>query len=147
MTFSPIPPNFFFFFRQTFIMKAIIGLTDFFLSRPVGISTKLPAMDDEQWKILFPPPYRFSTFPFLFSSFFQGFFILSLSLSFSSLPPSTIVTTVSKKKEINRDNIYLPLPSLEKRIQRKTSNNQTYQLRSSYRIFAIPCREIEFKER
>lgn len=137
MTFSPISPNFFF---SSTHYEGNYRLTFSYLD-PLEFprnyqAPRRPATED------FISPYRFSTISFLFFSLalLPGFFILSLSLSFS-----TIVTTVSKETEINRDNIYLS--PREEREERKNEFNEKHR---PYINVVLPHHHFslyEFKEK
>lgn len=136
MTFSPISPSFFFSsthyednYRLTF---SYLDPLEF----PRNYQAlRRPATED------FISPYRFSTISFLFFSLalLPGFFILSLSLSFS-----TIVTTVSKETEINRDNIYLsPREERERKEKTNLTKNIDLILTSSFLIIIFPCTSLK----
>lgn len=118
---------------------------DFFLSRLVGISTKLPARRPTMEHFI--SPYRFSTFlSFFLSLFFQD---SSLSLSLFLVVPSTIETTVSKEKEINRDNIYLS-PQKKERKKERNEKHRPSILTSFFLIIIFPCgiwRKISTKKK
>lgn len=97
-----------------------------------------PATED------FISPYRFSTISFLFFSLalLPWFFILSLSLFL--VAPSTIVTTVSKETEINRDNIYLsPREERERKEKTNLTKNIDLILTSSFLIIIFPCTSLK----
>lgn len=130
MTFSPISPSFFF---SSTHYEGNYRLTFSYLD-PLEFPRR-PATED------FISPYRFSTISFLFFSLalLPGFFILSLSLSFS-----TIVTTVSKETEINRDNIYLsPREERERKEKTNLTKNIDLILTSSFLIIIFPCTSLK----
>lgn len=136
MTFSPISPSFFF---SSTHYEGNYRLTFSYLD-PLEFprnyqALRRPATED------FISPYRFSTISFLFFSLalLPGFFILSLSLSFS-----TIVTTVSKETEINRDNIYLsPREERERKEKTNLTKNIDLILTSSFLIIIFPCTSLK----
>lgn len=138
MTFSPISPNFFF----TAYYEGNYRLTFSYLD-PLEFprnyqAPRRPATED------FISPYRFSTISFLFFSLalLPWFFILSLSLFL--VAPSTIVTTVSKETEINRDNIYLsPREERERKEKTNLTKNIDLILTSSFLIIIFPCTSLK----
>lgn len=86
--------------------------------------------------------------PFFFSlALLPGFFTLSLSLFL--VAPSTIETTVSKEKEINRDNIYLS-PQKKERKKERNEKHRPSILTSFFLIVIFPCgiwRKISTKKK
>lgn len=92
--------------------------------------------DDQQWNILFPHiDFRRS---FLFFSRSSSRILHSLSLSLFLVAPSTIETTVSKEKEINRDNIYLS-PQKKERKKERNEKHRPSILTSFFLIVIFPC--------
>ena len=139
--------DFFTDFTEFFLHRLLWGQlsADFFLSRPVGISTKLPSTTTTSNERFYFPISIFDDFlSFFFLSLFFQDSSFSLSLSLFLVVPSTIVTTVSKETEINRDNIYLsPREERERKEKTNLTKNIDLILTSSFLIIIFPCTSLK----